>query len=388
MSTLEKKYLKKRSPSALWCESVWVRSANWLRKLAGWLPRCCHPQEARSVLVIRHNQLGDAVAASGFIQALREMLPHATIDVAAGPANAEVFRWIPGVNEVHVVPTQGWARLRYYWSLRQRYDLVFQTLFDENYWKRLLAARIAASHGVLIARARGTPLEKLAEHAVYLPSGSYVGKLMALLQPIVPVDVETLIQKHPTHVLQLPARACEAAWAKIESARLPVGRLVALNLSARESFRALSVHQTAALARALCDMGQQPLLWCAPADSGLAQQVLALEPRAVYLRWDSLAESMAALQAVRLYVGPDTGTAHFAAAAGRPCVVLFAQQARPDVWLPYGVPCIAVQAGWNQTVPELPVGLLVQHIQRLLQGEHCIEIVTAQPLRYFSSPTG
>lgn len=383
MEILEGKYLKKRKKISKFFEWMLVFGLSLIRFLAGWRPRCRFPREARSVLVIRHNQLGDAVAASAFIQALQDLLPGATIDVAAGPANAEVFSWIPGVAHVHCLPVTEWGRLRYYWSLRQRYDLVFQTLLDESYWKRLLGARVAASRGILVARARGSCLEKLAEYPVYLPAGSYVGKLMALLRPLTAMDVAALVQQYPAHVLKLPIENLATAQSKIQAAGLAPDRLIALNISAREAFRALSVEQAAVLARVLCDFGQQPLIWFSPADFSLAKQVQALEPRAVCLRWDSLAESMAALRLVKLYVGPDTGTAHFAAAAGVPCVVLFAQQARPDVWSPYGVFFISVQAGRSQAVSQLPVELISRQIWRLLQGERCTEIIPMQPLRYF-----
>jgi ADP-heptose:LPS heptosyltransferase len=129
------------------------------------------------------------------------------------------------------------------------------------------------------------------------------------------------------------------------------------------------------------------LIWFAPADYSLAKQLQALEPRAAFLRWDSLAESMAALRLVKLYVGPDTGTAHFAAAAGVPCVVLFAKKARPDVWSPYGVSFISIQAGWNQAVSQLPVEFIANQVSRLLKGECCTEIINLQPLRYYLVPS-
>jgi heptosyltransferase-3 len=47
-------------------------------------------------------------------------------------------------------------------------------------------------------------------------------------------------------------------------------------------------------------------------------------------------ETAAALRKAELFLGPDSGPMHFAAAAGVPCVIAFAARTEPGVWFPQG----------------------------------------------------
>lgn len=373
----DQQYLKRRSKIALMFERGFVSLLNIGRVQ----DKVC-PQQVRSVLVIRHNQLGDAVAASPFIDAIRTLWPQARVEVIASTANAEAFSWVHGVDAVHVHPI-GWLRqMRFYFRLRNQHQVVFQTLFDEHYVKRILAARVIAGSAVLVGRKRGSPIEDLLDRSVFLPSGGYVGKLMALLTPFSELSHLELLTRHPRHCLTLPAVSVDAALVKLQAAGVTPRTYIALNISARVDFRALGTDQAARLANVYVQRGVPVVLLYAPSDQGRAKEIEAMVPDIVLLEGLSLSQAMAVAQNARLYLGADTGTAHFAAAGCIPCVVLFAFQARADVWSPYGVPFVSIQSNPDQPVSSLDQDLIVEYADRVLAGEKLLRVVKPAPIGF------
>jgi ADP-heptose:LPS heptosyltransferase len=374
MQTIDRQYIKNRKRINLLIEHFFV----WLMNL-GRSRQTPDPGAVRSVLVIRHNQLGDAVAASSFIEACRTFWPNARVEVLASKANAEAFSWVPGVDTVYTRPHGFFGHLAFFRAQRGRHDIVFQTLFDEHYFKRTLAARILAGRGIAVGRKRGSPLEALFDQSVYLPCGGYVGKLMSLLTPFCSLTPLDLISRHPTHKLTLPARHLQTAQDKLHSLGIEVRTYIALNISARVSFRELAAEQAALLSDACLRKGMPVVLLHAPSDQEKAQRIKQLSPGITLPGCTSLGEAMAWAQLARLYLGADTGTAHFAAAGLTPCVVLFSYQASADVWSPYGVPFVSIQANPDQPVSDIDSDLVIEQIDRILTGEPLTRVIKSTP---------
>jgi len=326
------------------------------------------------------------VAASPFIEAVRTLWPQARVEVLAGKDNFEAFSWVHGVDRVHLLPPQaGWLeRVHLYRSFAGKFDIVFQTLLDEQYVRRAMAARLMAGTGLAVGRARGSPFEELFDRHPFMPAGGYVGQLMTLLSPFTPLSPQELIERHPCHRVTLPAAFVQAALAKLASHKLQARAYVALNISARVGFRELGVKQAAGLIGKLVARGLPVVLLYAPSDQDRALQVQHLAPEVTLAKAGSLGEAMALAQMARLYMGADTGTAHFAAAGGTPCMVLFSYQARADIWSPYGVPFVSIQANPDQPVADLDQDLIFEYTERLLAGEVLMRIVKSTP-QHFSS---
>ena len=375
------RYISHKKPLELRAEKVYVG----LLKLFGWphLRRpLATPRTFQSILIIRHNMLGDAVAASVLIQALRAQYPDARISVLASPYNREAFTWIPGVHDIHVWPKEHRARWGLIKALKGRFDLVFQTLFDENYGTRTLAARIIAQRGVLVGRARNTPLQTLMDHAVELPAGSYAGKLLALMTPLCGMAADQLVQAHPRYLVNFTEQ--DKAEARAALAQAGVRRaFVLVNISAREPFRSLGNEQALRVIRDLIAAGQDVVISCVPHEMNRALALRQQAPGAMVARFPGLGPAMAAVAQASLYVGPDTGTVHFAAACGIPCLVLFAAIARPDTWSPYGTSFISLQATPGQEVSAIPADVIVERAMTLLEARESLQIMqTANPIHF------
>ena len=367
-------YIKNRYWLSTLSERLFVAAANIKRKRA-------HPERTnvKSILIIRHNQLGDAVAASSFIRAAQEIWPNAKIDVLASKANREAFKWVAEVTTVFTNQKRIIKKLKLYLSLRNRYDIVFQTLFDEHYFNRLLAARFITGSGILVGRKRGSPLENLYDESAYLPRCSYVGKLMALLTPFCSESHFDLLEKYPQHHILLPQEFQKCASDFLALKNIKPGTYIALNVSAREKYREIGTQQATALAKYFSDTGIPVVLLFAPNDAKRAIAIKVSVKDVVVPNCKSLGEAMTLAQQAKLYVGPDTGTAHFAAAGRVPCLVLFSHRARPDTWSPYGVPFAAIQTNPDEEIDKIDQDLIVEYASRLLAGEKIARIVKSIP---------
>lgn len=377
MQMLDRQYIKKRKKFSRAIERGFVSLMNIGR--ARPLPP---PAQVRSILVIRHNQLGDAVAASPFIEAIRDLWPQTRVEVLASKSNAEAFSWVHGVDHVHVHPSGIGRRIGFYLKQRGRHDLIFQTLVDDHYFKRTLAARIMSGSAVLVGRKRGSPLEELFDVSVFLPVGGYVGKLMSLLTPFCDATHLDLLSRHPQHRMTLPSKHVSTALAKLQALDVRPRSYIALNISARLGFRELGTDQAARLADVYVRRGIPVVLLHAPNEQSRANEIKAKVPGITLPGCSSLGEAMAIAQNARLYLGADTGTAHFAAAGRTPCVVLFSFQARADIWSPYGVPFVSIQANPDHAVSDLDHDLVVEYTDRMLAGEQLIRIIKSTPVGY------
>lgn len=345
------------------------------------------PDQIKKVLIIRHNALGDAVVSSVLIQALSTCFPGVQVDVLASRYNKEAFTWIPGVSRIHTWPdatSQRWQLIK---SLRQEgYDVVLQTLFDENYMSRSIVARMIAGTGWLIGHDRGTPFARLLDDAITLPFGAYTGKLLSLLQNLQPKGAHALSNALRRYQLVFPQDVEQAATRSLESVGLQPKGFVLLNLSAREPTRNLSVEQAVFLANALAQDGHAVLLSCAPSDKDRAEQVRRASPTLLSCDFNSTGHAMCVASKAKLYVGPDTGTAHFAAVTSTPCVSLFHSGGRPESWSPYGTSYVSIQAHVGRLVKDIDPAFILRQARTLLKGEDTMVIVKTPTDFYAPTP--
>lgn len=191
---IEYKYKKNKKKIAYFFENIIVYI---ISRILGHAASGLMADNVKKIIIIRHNQLGDAFVSSPFIAAIHDNFPNAKIDVIASRQNSVGFEALPFINEIYILPKQKLARWRFFLKLRNKYDVVFQTLFDENFLHRSFQARFIAGKGFAVGRKRGTPLDKFFDVSVWLPVGSYVGKLMSLLTPLIKINSYLLVNKYP-----------------------------------------------------------------------------------------------------------------------------------------------------------------------------------------------
>lgn len=134
-----------------------------MKKLAGWLARrllgkshrtAFDAAAVKSVLIIRHDRIGDMIVTTPLFRELKKAYPHLQIDVVASSANQAVIRHNPHIRDIIVWDKQGACNdIDKVWQIRRRrYDVIFNTMniFSLPYLMRikLLGARFLIGFNV------------------------------------------------------------------------------------------------------------------------------------------------------------------------------------------------------------------------------------------------
>ncbi|MBU0516729.1 MAG: glycosyltransferase family 9 protein [Proteobacteria bacterium] len=305
----------------------------------------------KSVLVVRSDNIGDVVLSTPCLEALRRALPQAKIGVMVCGLTADVVRYNPFVDRVHVYhkAKHGFYRrkLRALWEQyrvmrrvrRERYDLALG-----------LRAVFSASQGWLVYHSRAR--WRLGRQAP--PGHRHLGFLYNLTLPEdvslrhevrrsldvlrfvgLDTDRERLYLSVPE-----PIRAeVDAFLAGLGTAR-DRKRLVGLNISrwAYRADRTWPDDNYAALIQSLMSDDRFGLVVShAPADETWVETILeSLAERPPRFSSPELIRFAALCQACDLVITPEGGPMHVAAAVGAPLVVLWGRNLVSQ-WGPWGV---------------------------------------------------
>lgn len=310
-----------------WClRLVW----GWLRGRSADADAEHNPQR---ILVVQWDHLGDCILSLPLLRALKRRWPAAELHVLCGAWNAPLVRHLPEVDRVFAMQATRWSRpgsrhwvretLRWIRPLRAaRYDLAIDVRGD---------LVVALFLWAIAARARlgwrsGGGDFLLTHRARYAPRRHEIDSRRALAAAFDPRLAEGV---EPAPRLNLPP------------APLRIQRqYIVAHIAAGTPAKQWPVEHWHQLLRRLAtrhDMGV--VLIGGAADRAIARQILedSLADRVVDLvgRLD-LWQLAGLLREAAIFVGPDSGPAHLAAAAGTATVVLFSGTNEPSVWQPRG----------------------------------------------------
>ncbi len=262
------------------------------------------------LLFITANRLGDAVLSTGLLGHLIEGGGVATT-VACGPAAAELFACLPGLERVIRLEKRPWGG--HWWRLWRR--------VAARRWDRIVDLRASPVSFLLSSRHRRTLRKAGQGHRV-----------------------ESLAAWYGCHPAPAPRVWSGAAHAEEARRLLPQGAPV-LGLAPTAGWRGKlwPAHRFAALARRLTGRGG-PLcgariaVFGGPGEQALAAPVLAALPQCRTIDLVGRAHLLTVaemLRRCRLVVANDSGLMHLAAAAGAPTLGLFGPS-RPEHYAPWG----------------------------------------------------
>ncbi len=307
-------------------------------------------QEARRVLVVKLSALGDFVLALGAMRAIRDAHRSARITLLTTPPFQAFAQKCPYVD---LVETDGRpdgmkataaliGRIR-----KEKYDIVYDLQTSgrtANYFKAMnLPGRrppLWSGHAEGCAFPHDNPhragmhtIDRLAEQLVCAgggPAGGY---------PPGTEPMPDLSWIEPA--LGYPPRL-KPAYFGLE----PPYALIIPGASAHREAKRWPAERFADIAGRFADLGVAPAVIGGKPESGVAHDILRLEPRAKSLVTRTDLFQLAALgRHALIAVGNDTGPMHMATLAGSPGVALFATtESDPDQAAPRGAPVIAVHA--------------------------------------------
>lgn len=307
------------------------------------------------ILVLRRDNIGDLVCTLPLVAALRHVLPGARIDLLVNSYCAPVVEGNPDINHLfcytkakHRAKGESWLSVyakRLLLTLRlrlTRYDYLI--LANVSCLPRPLrwAKQIGAKRVVgFIEPGKDLGRLVISDPVALSREGARheVEYLMALLAPFGQVDV------YPKAVVEPNAEAKRKAWAALKAAS-GTKSIVGINISARLLTQRWPTERFIELIRRLAPSVRCVLFWSPGAESSAghpgddlkASEILAATQGLDVIGYPTmtLADLIAGIDCVDLFVTPDGGALHIGAACGKPIVALFGE-ANPEQWYPWGV---------------------------------------------------
>ncbi len=302
-------------------------------------------KDIRRILVVRqHNQLGDMLAGSSLVTALREAFPDCEITFIASPQNYMALLTNSLINKLHVFDKKKLLSLSYVselWSvLRAGYDLSISPAtvsisFTNDLLARLSKARIRI--GIRELDGRKNEFAYFFHYPVSVdwrnePDLHIAERILSILKPFGIATKNFLPSVKPTSDDIRMAEAFIAA-----ELTQPGKRIIGLHPGAgKPPNRWPWTHFCRLIEKLRIEQNAVCYLTASSADGEVIEQIngFLAEPLPVYL--DKSIGSVAALvERSDLFITNDTGIMHVAAAANTPQISLFAAT-NPFVWAPLG----------------------------------------------------
>lgn len=283
-----------------------------------------YTESPRSVLVVLHPFLGDAVLALPMLRQLEQGLPGADLHLILGPTVAPLLKTQLPRWRFHPPPASGHV-FRRWKSLHALVDSIAPEATILAYAHRLPVLPILlAARGPVIGwpHDNGTD-QKLWGQLLDRPVEKRWDQheVVALLNLAGALGIWTRLE-HPT--LTVPPSAREKNRELLRKLGAEPGRYVVLHVEQEDRFKYWSAGKWGEVARLLWDAGWTVLLEGSRRGRGAADRVRELAPSARSLHGMLGTVELAALLAdAGAFAGGDSGPAHVAAAVGCPSAVLF-----------------------------------------------------------------
>ena len=302
----------------------------------------------RRILVFRIGNVGDIVAATPTLSAIRRRFPNAYICLLTSPG----VQGAPGARELIRPGDLVDSLMVYYqseiatWTGRKRW---LRTIRSERFdlfieLSNILAPFRQVIRSILLAWFAGCryaiglrvgACQWFARtQALHVPFAKESDRLLNTLREIPGLEQKT--------IERLPAAAADHAFVRELLERKGVSAdepIMVMHVGAKRSTNRWFEDRFAAVAdyiQAVC--GMRVVLTGAPAERERIDQVrLHMQSTPVSVCGElELLQMAALLERARLYVGNDTGPMHMAAAMGTPVVALFSARDFPRQWYPNG----------------------------------------------------
>lgn len=352
----------------------------------------------RSVLLFRYDAVGDYLVTTPLVEWLRRSLPQARLTVLTSTRNDALVGQDPRVDaHVPIHPMHGvhpsW--LVAMGKARGDYDVVFALVFTHMSKAAILARALAPAAEYIAPRhweragLYGRVFHRQPEHLPWrehwaqtlLRMGQETiaagDKTEGVLRLTVPLSAEACLRTwewlqreglgfEPPPVPILWARGSEPLPLRV----LPGNPYGVLNLSAYSRNRRWMLHHAFAVCRELlgCCPEMEFVVAAAPQQWRQAEALVGLLGHRRFRCFrGSLSELIALIAGARWVLSPDTAVVHVAAALGKPVVGLYAELIKVCEWYPFGVPFVLALSPALEGVSFVPVGAVVEAVERLVQ---------------------
>ncbi len=294
-------------------------------------------RDARHVLCVRLDTIGDVLMTTPALRALRESVPGRRITLLTSPAGAAIARLVPEVEEV-ITYTAPWLKGAEATAPDAAADRAMVTLLRARGFDAAVVFTVysqSALPAAMLCHLAGVPLR--AAHCREKPYGLLTTHVPEI-EPEQGVRHEVRRQLDLVRVLgcrarderlslRVPAAASVQVRARLAALGIPPGgRWIVMHPGASAPSRRYPADSYADAARRVAARAGCPIVVTGDASElALAAEVVQGNPHAVSLAGElDLAQLCALVDAASLLITNNTGPAHVAAACGTPVVDLYA----------------------------------------------------------------
>jgi ADP-heptose:LPS heptosyltransferase len=333
----------------------------------------------RSILILRHDRIGDMIVTTPIFRNLKKANPKLTIGVFASTKNVEIIRHNPYIDVIYVAHSH-WLKLarEVMRARRQKYDVVLDFVFNRMTSSGLLANLIAPD-GIKIGQGvekykfyfnKLLSLKRYRLHMIELLS-SFVHNVFKYAGRKKDLDFEIVVDERSKNRVDRFLRnhrlTRRARRGKNESP------YVVFNLSGSDELRRLSKDQAYALGDYLGSRHSfRTVVMTAPADNEMERASKRLCREKNCIRFS--AEGCTPLLQIASLIGgalgvitPDTAIVHFASAMKTPVIGLYAQSSQNNEWLPFHLKHRIIYSRIHQPANTIPASVLAKSISDFLE---------------------
>lgn len=282
----------------------------------------------RSILVVCTRRIGDVLLTTPFVRSLKAQWPDTPIDMLVFRGTEGVVEHNPDVREVIIVKQRAPLRERIADAMRlwRRYDLACAAISSDR--PRFYAFFAGKKRIALVDPDRVTRLNRIMLHGIALNEYRSVHTVRSSLALASLLGITEHADVVPPGIGDDPVRrATFDARFDAPGVIEPGQPFVVLHLLPMFEYKRWTIDGWVELIRSLRAAGLAVVLSGGPAQAEreYAERVAAAagEPVLNLVGELSFGESAELYRRARLYIGPDTGATHVAAATGTPTVAIF-----------------------------------------------------------------
>lgn len=282
----------------------------------------------RSILVVCTRRIGDVLLTTPFVRSLKAQWPDTPIDMLVFRGTEGVVEHNPDVRKVITVAQRAPLRERIADAMRlwRRYDLACAAISSDR--PRFYAFFAGKKRIALVDPDRVTRLNRIMLHGIALNEHQSVHTVRSSLALASLLGIAEQADVVPPGIGDDPARrAAFDARFDVPGVIEPGQPFVVLHLLPMFEYKRWTIDGWVELIRSLRAAGLAVVLSGGPAQAEreYAERVASVsgEPVLNLVGELSFGESAELYRRARLYIGPDTGATHVAAATGTPTVAIF-----------------------------------------------------------------
>jgi len=322
-------------------------------------------EAVKSVMFVRLGKLGDMMAASWILKAVRDQYPHLKTGLLTLPRSAGLFKYSRDIDVLKLWRPVTAPFLAMTERLR-KWDLVVD-LNDEPSRRSVLALKLLSPYSSIAfdnAKSRGN--FKITVKTL-IKEKSHVLERLSVMAAGLGVKTKNLIL---SPVVYLKEGSVEEISAKQMADCGKAGKIISLNISAGHKSRYWGEEKWVQLGAALQKADKRIFIRVlgSPADSETVKTVSSrIGGRVLPAAKSGLNDFLASIASSGMLVSPDTSAVHAACAFNVPVLGLYPEPLWNFVsWRPANANCIAIRAK-GEGVDSIPAGVVIKEALKMVK---------------------